>query len=316
MTTAAALTATTRRTLADDAAAFTTTRVPSTLVRSKSFPLAPKLKVRSNVKHDFAALHRLSQRLLVVERTPNWRRSERFDLRLALRASGQRPHLPTMGDKVRDQAAADKAGAAGHERNSGLFGWLLGISHGEPLKLNDARPCRDRVQKSTNIIHIMFEFARGATLPSFFARKRRSICPQAPLQTTIRSESKFSIPREPRCVGTVRQRRTWSTSRVRLGTSHTTIYRHFRSKADIFDALVVEMMRDEEEMARKFVEARGSFAERLEGMVMALHAPASANGLLPTQRFTAYQQPDRGGAAGDHSGVLESYDFSGRPHPG
>ena len=28
-----------------------------------------------------------------------------------------------------------------------------------------------------------------------------------------------------------------------LGTSHTTIYRHFRSKADIFDALVIEAMR-------------------------------------------------------------------------
>lgn len=65
-----------------------------------------------------------------------------------------------------------------------------------------------------------------------------------------------------------------------LGTSHTTIYRHFRSKADIFDALVVEAMRDEEEMASRFVEAEGSFAERLEGMVLALHA-------RKRERFTA-----------------------------
>jgi AcrR family transcriptional regulator len=57
-----------------------------------------------------------------------------------------------------------------------------------------------------------------------------------------------------------------------LGTSHTTIYRHFRSKADIFDALVVEAMRDEEEMARRFAETDGPIAERLEGMVLALHA--------------------------------------------
>lgn len=57
-----------------------------------------------------------------------------------------------------------------------------------------------------------------------------------------------------------------------LGTSHTTIYRHFRSKAEIFDALVEEAMRDEEEIARRFVNADSSAADRLEGMVLALHA--------------------------------------------
>ena len=56
-----------------------------------------------------------------------------------------------------------------------------------------------------------------------------------------------------------------------LGTSHTTIYRHFRSKADIFDAVVTEAMRDEQEMASRFVETDGPVAERLEGMVLALH---------------------------------------------
>lgn len=65
-----------------------------------------------------------------------------------------------------------------------------------------------------------------------------------------------------------------------LGTSHTTIYRHFHSKADIFDALVVEAMRDEEEMASRFVEAEGPFGARLEGMVLALHA-------RKRERFTA-----------------------------
>ncbi|WP_428246469.1 TetR/AcrR family transcriptional regulator [Ferrovibrio sp.] len=57
-----------------------------------------------------------------------------------------------------------------------------------------------------------------------------------------------------------------------LGTSHTTIYRHFRSKAEIFDAVVAEAMRDEEEAARRFVNVDGPAAERLESMVLALHA--------------------------------------------
>jgi AcrR family transcriptional regulator len=56
-----------------------------------------------------------------------------------------------------------------------------------------------------------------------------------------------------------------------LGTSHTTIYRHFRSKADVFDAIVGEAMQDEEELARTFVDSEGSASERLEGFVLALH---------------------------------------------
>lgn len=56
-----------------------------------------------------------------------------------------------------------------------------------------------------------------------------------------------------------------------LGTSHTTIYRHFRSKADVFDAIVAAAMHDEEELARTFVNARQSASERLTGLVLALH---------------------------------------------
>jgi AcrR family transcriptional regulator len=56
-----------------------------------------------------------------------------------------------------------------------------------------------------------------------------------------------------------------------LGTSHTTIYRHFRSKADVFDAIVGEAMRDEEELAHTFVDSEGAASERLEGFVLALH---------------------------------------------
>ncbi len=57
-----------------------------------------------------------------------------------------------------------------------------------------------------------------------------------------------------------------------LGTSHTTVYRYFGSKAEIFDAVVAGAMADEEELARRFVRNSGTAAERLEGMVLALHA--------------------------------------------
>lgn len=57
-----------------------------------------------------------------------------------------------------------------------------------------------------------------------------------------------------------------------LGTSHTTLYRHFRSKAEIFDAVVREAMADEELLARDVVARDAPAAERLEGLVLALHA--------------------------------------------
>lgn len=56
-----------------------------------------------------------------------------------------------------------------------------------------------------------------------------------------------------------------------LGTSHTTIYRHFRSKAEVFDALVLAAMDDEVELARSFVDAKGPASKRLEGFLLALH---------------------------------------------
>ena len=56
-----------------------------------------------------------------------------------------------------------------------------------------------------------------------------------------------------------------------LGTSHTTIYRRFRSKAEVFDAIVVAAMRDEEVLARAYVHADGPASERLLAFVLALH---------------------------------------------
>ncbi len=56
-----------------------------------------------------------------------------------------------------------------------------------------------------------------------------------------------------------------------LGTSHTTIYRYFRSKADVFDAIVVAAMKDEEDLAEAFVKSSAPASERLLGMVLALY---------------------------------------------
>ncbi len=56
-----------------------------------------------------------------------------------------------------------------------------------------------------------------------------------------------------------------------LGTSHTTIYRHFRSKAEVFDAIVAATMKDEEDLANAFVRSTDPASERLLGMVLALH---------------------------------------------
>ncbi len=56
-----------------------------------------------------------------------------------------------------------------------------------------------------------------------------------------------------------------------MGLSHSAIYRHFRSKADIFDALAARTMAEEAELAARFVKAEGSAVERLRGLVVALH---------------------------------------------
>jgi AcrR family transcriptional regulator len=56
-----------------------------------------------------------------------------------------------------------------------------------------------------------------------------------------------------------------------LGTSHTTIYRHFRSKSEVFDAIIAEAMKDERELAQTYVAAAGKASERLLGLVVALH---------------------------------------------
>lgn len=56
-----------------------------------------------------------------------------------------------------------------------------------------------------------------------------------------------------------------------MGLSHSAIYRHFRSKAEIFDALAQATMAEEAVLAETFVEAEGPAAARLLALVLALH---------------------------------------------
>lgn len=56
-----------------------------------------------------------------------------------------------------------------------------------------------------------------------------------------------------------------------MGQAHSAIYRHFRSKAEIFDALAAAMMAEEAALAETFVRADAPAAERLAAIVLALH---------------------------------------------
>lgn len=56
-----------------------------------------------------------------------------------------------------------------------------------------------------------------------------------------------------------------------MGLSHSAIYRHFRSKAEIFDALAALTMAEEAALAEAFVKADAPAAERLAALVLTLH---------------------------------------------
>jgi len=56
-----------------------------------------------------------------------------------------------------------------------------------------------------------------------------------------------------------------------LGTSHTTIYRYFKSKSEVFDALVETAMEDERQLASAYCNTGTAAGERLKGLVLALH---------------------------------------------
>jgi AcrR family transcriptional regulator len=75
-----------------------------------------------------------------------------------------------------------------------------------------------------------------------------------------------------------------------LGTSHTTIYRHFRSMAEIFDAVARQAMQDEEEMAQRFVASDAPAGEHLEGLVLALLARKRARLADDPEVFGLYRR--------------------------
>lgn len=56
-----------------------------------------------------------------------------------------------------------------------------------------------------------------------------------------------------------------------MGLSHSVIYRHFRSKAEIFDALAAATMAEEAALAETFVAADAPAAGRLADLVLTLH---------------------------------------------
>lgn len=56
-----------------------------------------------------------------------------------------------------------------------------------------------------------------------------------------------------------------------MGLSHSVIYRHFRSKAEIFDALAAATMAEEAALAETFVNTDAPAAERLAALVLTLH---------------------------------------------
>jgi AcrR family transcriptional regulator len=56
-----------------------------------------------------------------------------------------------------------------------------------------------------------------------------------------------------------------------MGLSHSVIYRHFRSKAEIFNALAAATMAEEAGLAETFVNADAPASERLAALVLTLH---------------------------------------------
>lgn len=56
-----------------------------------------------------------------------------------------------------------------------------------------------------------------------------------------------------------------------MGLSHSAIYRHFRSKAEIFDSLAARAMAEETALAQSFATTDTPAGERIRGLMLALH---------------------------------------------
>ncbi len=88
-----------------------------------------------------------------------------------------------------------------------------------------------------------------------------------------------------------------------MGLSHSAIYRHFRSKAEIFDALAVATMAEEAALAKTFADADGPAAERLAALVLALHRSKRAKFSNDTEMHALYRRivEDRPGLILDYA---------------
>lgn len=75
-----------------------------------------------------------------------------------------------------------------------------------------------------------------------------------------------------------------------MGLSHSAIYRHFRSKAEIFDALAAATMAEEAALAETFVDAGGPAAERLTALVLALSRSKRAKFANDPEMYALYRR--------------------------
>jgi len=99
-----------------------------------------------------------------------------------------------------------------------------------------------------------------------------------PCPRPLRMESNASAPRD-RILETARDLiRRFGGAKTNvvdiaqaMGLSHSAIYRHFRSKAEIFDALAALTMAEEAALAETFVKVDAPAAGRLAALVLTLH---------------------------------------------
>lgn len=75
-----------------------------------------------------------------------------------------------------------------------------------------------------------------------------------------------------------------------MGLSHSAIYRYFRSKAEIFDALAAATMAEEAALAETFVKADAPAAERLAALVLTLHRSKRAKFADDPEMYALYRR--------------------------
>ena len=75
-----------------------------------------------------------------------------------------------------------------------------------------------------------------------------------------------------------------------LGMSHANVYRHFRNKSEILDAIINEWMSLVEEFIEGIARRPGSAAQRLEAVVMEVHRKRREKFLEDAEVFESYRR--------------------------